>query len=198
MYFGCSFVPGGYAWIFPEGEDRANVGIGIRIGMAEKGVSAKEYLNRFMRDHPLASQKLKNGIVMNVIAGIIPVNGAPARPATEDSLIVGDAAGQIIATNGGGIPPAMIAGKVAGETAAEFAAGKCRLEEYDRLWRAQIGNAIETSVQARQLMDGIMKSDTLMNAAFKLISPEQMKVMQCGKLPGPVKIGLNAMNRGKK
>jgi digeranylgeranylglycerophospholipid reductase len=198
MYFGSSFVPGGYAWIFPEGEDRANVGIGIRIGMAEKGVSAKEYLNRFMRDHPLASQKLKNGIVMNVIAGIIPVNGAPARTATEDSLIVGDAAGQIIATNGGGIPPAMIAGKVAGETAAEFAAGRCRLEEYDRLWRAQIGNAIETSVQARQLMDGIMKSDTLMNAAFKLISPEQMKVMQCGKLPGPVKIGLNAMNRGKK
>ena len=166
--------------------------------MAEKGVSAKEYLNRFMRDHPLASQKLKNGIVMNVIAGIIPVNGAPARTATGDSLIVGDAAGQIIATNGGGIPPAMIAGKVAGETAAEFAAGRCRLEEYDRLWRAQIGNAIETSVQARQLMDGIMKSDTLMNAAFKLISPEQMKVMQCGKLPGPVKIGLNAMNRGKK
>jgi digeranylgeranylglycerophospholipid reductase len=198
MYFGSSFVPGGYAWIFPEGEDRANVGIGIRIGMAEKGVSAKEYLNRFMRDHPLASQKLKNGIVMNVIAGIIPVNGAPARTATGDSLIVGDAAGQIIATNGGGIPPAMIAGKVAGETAAEFAAGRCRLEEYDRLWRAQIGNAIETSVQARQLMDGIMKSDTLMNAAFKLISPEQMKVMQCGKLPGPVKIGLNAMNRGKK
>lgn len=198
MYFGSSFVPGGYAWIFPEGEDRANVGIGIRIGMAEKGVSAKEYLNRFMRDHPLASQKLKNGIVMNIIAGIIPVNGAPARTATEDSLIVGDAAGQIIATNGGGIPPAMIAGKVAGETAAEFAAGRCRLEEYDRLWRAQIGNAIETSVQARQLMDGIMKSDTLMNAAFKLISPEQMKVMQCGKLPGPVKIGLNAMNRGKK
>ena len=138
MYFGNDFVPGGYAWIFPEGEDRANVGVGIRSGMAEKGVSAKEYLNRFMRDHPLASQKLKNRIIMNVIAGILPVNGAPERTATEDSLVVGDAAGQIIATNGGGIPPAMIAGKVAGETAAEFAAGRCRLEEYDRLWRAQI------------------------------------------------------------
>lgn len=198
MYFGKDFVPGGYAWIFPEGENRANVGIGIRSGMAEKGVSAKEYLHRFMRDHPLAGPKLKNGIIMNVIAGIIPVNGAPERTATEDSLIVGDAAGQIIATNGGGIPPAMIAGKVAGETAAEFAAGKCKLEEYDHRWRAQFGPALETSVQARQLMDGIMKSDTLMNAAFKLISPEQMKVMQCGKLPGSVKFGLQALNRGKK
>jgi digeranylgeranylglycerophospholipid reductase len=27
MYFGKVFVPGGYAWIFPEGKDRANVGI---------------------------------------------------------------------------------------------------------------------------------------------------------------------------
>ncbi len=94
----------------------------------------------------------------------------------------------------------MIAGKIAGgETAAEFAAGKCDLEEYDRRWRAQFGQALETSVQARQIMDGIMKSDTLMNAAFRFISPpEQMKVMQCGKLPGPVKLGLQALSRGKK
>ena len=198
MYFGKDYVPGGYAWIFPEGKDRANVGIGIRGGMAEKGVSAKEYLHRFMRDHPLASKKLKNSTIMNVIAGIIPVNGAPANTATADSLIVGDAAGHVIATNGGGIPPAMIAGKIAGETAAEFAAGKSRLEEYDRLWRAQFGSALETSVQARQIMDGIMKSDALMNAAFKFISPEQMKVMQCGKLPGPVKLGLQTLSRGKK
>ena len=198
MYFGKDFVPGGYAWVFPEGKDRANVGIGIRSGMAEKRISAKEYLHRFMRDHPLAGPKLKNGVIMNVIAGIVPVNGSPERTATQNALIVGDAAGQIFATNGGGIPPAMIAGKVAGETAAEFAAGKCRLEEYDSRWRAQFGAALETSVQARQLMDGIMKSDTLMNAAFKLISSEQMKVMQCGKLPGPVKLGLQALNRGKK
>ena len=198
MYFGKDFVPGGYAWIFPEGKDRANVGIGIRKGLVEKGVSAKEYLHRFMRSHPLAEKKLKDGIIMNVIAGIVPVNGAPEKTATENSLIVGDAAGHIFATNGGGIPPAMIAGKVAGETAAEFAAGKCRLEEYDRRWRAQFGSSLEISVQARQLMDEIMKSDTLMNAAFKLISPEQMKVMQCGKLPATVKLGLQALNRAKK
>lgn len=198
MYFGNDFVPGGYAWIFPEGEDRANVGVGIRRGMAEKGISVKDYLNRFIQDHPLASKKLENRVVMNVIAGILPVNGAPEKTAAEDSLVVGDAAGHIFATNGGGIPPAMIAGKVAGETAAKFVAGRCRLEEYDQLWRAQIGNAIETSVQARQLMDGIMRSDTLMNAAFKFISPEQIKVMQCGKLPGHVKIGLQAINMRKK
>ncbi len=93
---------GGYAWVFPEGKDRANVGIGIRSCMAEKGVSAKEYLHRFIKKHPVAGPKLKNAVIMNVIAGIIPVNGAPANTATADSLVVGgDAAGHIIATNGG-------------------------------------------------------------------------------------------------
>ncbi|MDD3041879.1 MAG: geranylgeranyl reductase family protein [Methanosarcinaceae archaeon] len=198
MYFGKEFVPGGYAWIFPEGEDRANVGVGLRTGMAEKGVSARDYLHRFMREHPLAAPRLKNAVVMNVIAGILPVNGAPEKTATVDSLIVGDAAGHIIATNGGGIPPAMIAGKIAGETASEFIRGKGRLEAYDLRWRAQMGAALETSVQARQLMDGLMKSDTLMNAAFRIITPEQMKVMQCGKMPAPVRLGLQALNRKNK
>lgn len=198
MYFGKNYVPGGYAWIFPEGENRANVGVGIRTGMAEKGISAKKYLHRFMKEHPIAGPKLKNARITNVIAGLIPVNGAPEKTATENSLIVGDAAGHIIATNGGGIPPAMIAGKIAGEIAAEFAAGNCKLEEYDRCWRAQFGKALETSVKARQLMDELMKSDTLMNAAFSLISPAQMKEMQCGKLPRPVKLGLQALNKKKK
>lgn len=198
MYFGNTFMPGGYAWIFPEGEDRANVGVGIPRGMAGRGTSVKEYLNRFIQNHPVASRKLENKVVMSVIAGILPVNGAPERTATENSLVVGDAAGHIIATNGGGVPPAMIAGKVAGETAAGFVAGRCRLEEYDRLWRAQIGNAIDTSVQTKQLMDGILRSDSLLNAAFKFISPEQMKVMQCGKLPLHVKTGLQAINWKKK
>jgi digeranylgeranylglycerophospholipid reductase len=47
-------------------------------------------------------------------------------------------------------------------------------------------------------MDGLIKSDTLMNAALKLISPDQMKIMQCGKLPDLVKIGLQAINRRQK
>ncbi|MDD2439436.1 MAG: geranylgeranyl reductase family protein [Methanosarcinaceae archaeon] len=197
MYFGKEFVPGGYAWIFPEGETRANIGVGLRPGMAEKGVSARTYLHRFMQEHPLASLKLKNASILNVIAGILPVNGAPEKTATSDALIVGDAAGHIIATNGGGIPPALIAGKIAGETAAEFVKGKTPLEAYDARWRAQMGAALKTSVQARQLADGIMKSDLLMNAAFKLISPEQMKGMQCGKMPTPVRLGLQALNRKK-
>ena len=95
---------------FPEGKDRANVGIGIGC-MVEK-----EFLQRVPAPFykaPCGRPKAENAVIMNVIAGIVPVNGAPANTATADSWSSGTQPG-IIATNGGGIPPAMIAGKLRG------------------------------------------------------------------------------------
>ena len=54
-----------------------------------------------------------------------------------------------------------------------------RFEEYDRRWRAQFGQALETSVQARQIMDG-NGNPIPHECGFQVYFPEQMKVMQCG------------------
>ncbi len=85
-----------------------------------------------MYEHPIASEKLKEGAVVSVISGLVPVGAAPNITARKDTLIAGDAAGHLIATNGGGISTAMVGGKIAGESAADFLEGKCKLEEYDR------------------------------------------------------------------
>jgi flavin-dependent dehydrogenase len=159
---------------------------------------ARDYLNRFMYEHPIASEKLAGGTVMSVVAGLVPVGGAPASTATKDTLIAGDAAGHIIATNGGGISTAMIGGKIAGETAAEHLLGKCELEAYDRRWREQMGLEIRTAVYVRKLMDNLMKSDALMSRAIRMISPEHMKEIQCGRLPAPVRKTLVKLNFGLK
>ena len=45
-----SFAGGGYAWIFPKGDDIANVGIGINDH--KKGKAAIEYLNEFVENNP--------------------------------------------------------------------------------------------------------------------------------------------------
>ena len=111
-------------------------------------------------------------------------------------VICGDAAGQLIATNGGGIPTAMVGGKVAGETAAEAVSGKCKLSEYENRWREQIGLEIKTSVYVKKLMDGLMRSDPMMSTAMKMITPEQMKSLQRGRLPEPVKKMLKSLNAG--
>ncbi|MBP2029692.1 geranylgeranyl reductase family protein [Methanohalophilus levihalophilus] len=196
MYFGKKYVPGGYAWIISQGEDNANIGVGVREALFDENMCARDYLNRFMHVHPQASEKLEGGTIISVVAGLVPVGGAPSKTATKNTLIAGDAAGHIIATNGGGIATAMVGGKLAGETAADYLSGKCNLEAYEKRWREQMGLEIKTAVYARKLMDNLMKSDALMSKAIKVISPEQMKDIQCGKLPTSVKKALLKLNFG--
>ena len=94
------------------------------------------------------------------------------------------------------IPPAMIAGKVAGEAAAEFVAGKCRLEEYDRRWRAH--SDLSLNIGAGKAAYGWNYEIRCSHECSRLFPQEQMKIMQCGKLPSTVKLGLRALNRAKK
>ena len=144
----------------------------------------------------IASEKLKEGSIVSVIAGLVPVGGAPKVTATKDTLLAGDAAGHLIATNGGGISTAMVGGKLAGETAVDFLNGRCDLTEYEKRWREQMGLEIKTSAYIRKLMDKLMFSDAMMSNAIKVISPEHMKAIQCGKLPESVKKTLIKMNFG--
>ncbi len=196
MYFGKDYVPGGYAWIISQGGDTANIGVGIREAMFEQHMCARDYLEKFMYEHPIASGKLEGASIVSVVAGLVPVGGAPKVTATKDTVIAGDAAGHIIATNGGGISTAMVGGRIAGETAADHLEGKCKLTEYDRRWREQMGLEIKTAVYTRKLMDKLMLSDRLMSAAIRMISPEQMKAIQCGQLPDAVKKSLLKLNVG--
>ncbi len=196
MYFGNKYVPGGYAWIISQGDDTANIGVGVREALFGKNMCARDYLEHFMHDHPIASEKIGSGSITSVVSGLVPVGGAPHVTATKDTLIAGDAAGHIIATNGGGIATAMVGGKIAGQTAARSLEGKCELTDYDLNWRLEMGLEIKTSVYVRKLMDNLMRSDRLMSAAIRSISSDQMKALQCGRLPDPVKKVLMKLNLG--
>ncbi|MCL7415858.1 MAG: geranylgeranyl reductase family protein [ANME-2 cluster archaeon] len=198
MFFGRDYAPGGYAWIISQGGDTANIGVGIRQPLCEKGVSAQDYLHRFMYEHARAAPMFKGASITAVISGIVPVGGAPPQTVKGNVIICGDAAGHLIATNGGGIPTAMVGGKIAGETAAEAVSGKCQLAEYDARWRKQMGLEIKTSVYVKRLMDGLMRSDPMMSTAMKMLTPEQMKALQRGRLPEPVKKILQSLNTGIK
>lgn len=198
MFFGKKYVPGGYVWIFPEGKGKANVGIGLRRSLCTENLSARTFLNRFIREHPVAAKKLKGGKIMSVHAGVIPADGAPEKTASRSVMTVGDAAGQVMATNGGGIPFAMAAGKIAGETAADAVfEDKCGRElsviGYEDKWRAVFGASLDASVQARKMMDKFLESDKMINAAFKILPADKLKEMQCGNIPGPVKAALMLM-----
>ncbi|MCU0637540.1 MAG: NAD(P)/FAD-dependent oxidoreductase [Methanothrix sp.] len=174
MYFSARYAPGGYAWIIPLSRNSANVGVGVRASyMSGEGLG--EILDRFIADHPVASEKLQGGEVLAVMRGPVPAGGSTPSIQKENMILAGDAAGQVMATSGGGIPLAVVGGRIAGEAAAAYLQGKRPLSDYSSRIMEEFGRQLARSVQLRKMVDFAMKSDRLMNTMFSALSPDQMK-----------------------
>ena len=157
FYIGSKIVPGGYVWIFPKGEDMANVGLGVLGSRAER--PAIEYLRDFVNNMP----GLRKGKIIEINAGGIPVGGPIKKTVKDNLLIVGDAARQVNPLDGGGIDLAMQAGDIAGEVAAkavaEGNASEKRLNEYERRWREQMGQRLERYLKAKNVFITLSDQD---------------------------------------
>lgn len=182
FYFGSKIAPGGYAWIFPKGEDMANVGLGVLGSRAE--MPAIEYLKNFVEKMP----GLRKGKIIEINGGGVPVSGPLKRTVKDNVLLVGDAARQVNALTGGGIDSSMRAGAIAGEVAAKAVKGgevsEQRLIEYERRWREQIGKGLERYFRAKEVFITLSDDDlddlarALSQVKFDKISlTEMLKVL---------------------
>jgi digeranylgeranylglycerophospholipid reductase len=122
-----AFANGGYAWVFPKGDDIANVGIGVS-GNSEK--PAIDYLNDFVQSYP----PLSNAKAVEMNVGGDPIGGMIERIYDDNFMVCGDAAGQVDPITGGGIILGMLGGMTAGQVAAKAILDKDysadRLKEY--------------------------------------------------------------------
>ncbi|MFQ6053464.1 MAG: geranylgeranyl reductase family protein [Candidatus Bathyarchaeia archaeon] len=159
MYFGRDIAPGTYAWIIPKGDDIANVGTGARAPYMERGRSIRDYLKNLIEKHPAASEKLRKAATTAIKAGCIPVGGPMVRTCVGDILVVGDAAGHTIPTVGGGVPPALICGEIAGRAIAEHVKEGKPLALYEGAWRGQLGATLGNALRLRRMSDVIFKSE---------------------------------------
>ena len=108
LHFG-SVAPGGYAWVFPK-QGGANIGLGIQRNLA-KGRSLNLYSEEFFSRY--------QGEVIFSGAGSLPMSGTIPKFVKGNHLLVGDAAGMVLPSNGAGITIAMIGGRIAGQVVAE-------------------------------------------------------------------------------
>jgi digeranylgeranylglycerophospholipid reductase len=138
--------PGLFAWVVPLDESHARIGLCARDGGCE-------HLRAFLKTDVIAKRLLGSPVSLNV--GGLPL-GPPAATAVEGLLAVGDAAGQVKPTSGGGIYPGLVAAKIAGGVAAaaslEGDYSKQRLLEYDRLWRMAIGRELEIGMRVNRML----------------------------------------------
>jgi len=170
MFFG-NLAPGGYAWIIPK-SGCANVGLGTWQNF--RG-NLRELFDRFV-----ASRGLEPG---KATGGFVPVQGPPPRTVKDNVMLVGDAAGMVMATNGGGNNLAMIAGRYAGMTAADHLLDGTPLDAYESRWRAAVGGPLAEGARIKGLADRFFGSDRLLEAAMMLLGRRRMaRAIRCQRL----------------
>src|SRR5207247_3834981 len=115
MYMDPRYSPGGYGWIIPKGKGRANVGIGIREPYVRRDWQIRDLLTGFIEKNTVASKRLVGGNKASMIGDSLPVDGPLSRTYSDRVMAVGDAAGMVMATTGGGRETALITGDLGGE-----------------------------------------------------------------------------------
>ena len=138
MVGGNEIAPGGYAWIFPKGGSRANVGLGLLGSRSRAGFNARFFLDRFV------ARRFPNASIIRTVAGAVSASEPLEQVCGEGFLIVGDAARLANPLTGAGIGNALESGALAGKTAVEaLKAGKRSresLEPYKQRLMRSIGN----------------------------------------------------------
>ena len=109
IYFGSRYAPKGYAWVFPEGGDRARVGLGVPFTGTD---NQAQLLKNLLED-------LKAEPVTHMAAKTIPAGKPPRNLVFGKVLLVGDAGHLCDPLHGGGIANAVASGKAAARAVAE-------------------------------------------------------------------------------
>lgn len=149
VYLGRQVAPGGFAWAVPfqRGGQRFN-----RVGlmcddqaMARFSDLAGTIRRRYdVTGEPWPIPRLK----------ILPL-GPVDRTYTHRVVAVGDAAGLVKPTTGGGIYYGLVSGQIAAEVLHEALAednlGEARLGAYEKRWQARLGSEIRTGLRFRRL-----------------------------------------------
>ncbi|MCB8946013.1 MAG: NAD(P)/FAD-dependent oxidoreductase [Ardenticatenaceae bacterium] len=108
----------GYAWIFPIGEGRANIGLGLRLDhLRQHNLRLKTMLQHFL-EMPAVKKRLKQGGKLHDIATWQLNFGSQKhmQHTYDGALLVGDAAGFINPLTGGGIHNALVSARLAAQT----------------------------------------------------------------------------------
>ncbi|MGB2814219.1 MAG: NAD(P)/FAD-dependent oxidoreductase [Dehalococcoidales bacterium] len=161
VYFGREKAPGFFGWLVPTADGKARVGLLARR-------APDEYLKKLL--DLLASQ-----------GKIVPGEGKPSYDAIplkalrrtygDRVLAVGDAAGQVKPTTGGGIYYGMLCADIAADTLnralhRDDLSAK-NLSRYDREWRRKLGHELMIGYRARKLFERL--SDQQIDRLFDVI-----------------------------
>lgn len=152
-------APGLFCWVIPTGEDRA------RVGLAGRNIDARRNLEFFVR------RRFKVYTIERVRGGLVVTSGPIPKTHTRNLAVIGDAAGQVKPTTGGGVILggicASICGRVLAEALEREKLGSEPLLRYERLWRKKLTSEFKVMKAVRRLANRL--PDKLIDYLFRLV-----------------------------
>jgi digeranylgeranylglycerophospholipid reductase len=168
IYFGSEIAPKGFAWAVPV---RRPSGTFARIGVMAEG-DATLYFSRM-----LARVRERWGVETSDLAAprrrMLPL-GSVGRSYAERVLAVGDAAGLVKPTTGGGIYYSVVSGELAADVLGgcleKDELGAVALREYERRWRNRFQSEFKAQLALRFVAQKMR--DTDIDALFMLATTD--------------------------
>lgn len=152
MFYGRQFAPGFFAWIIPLRDGRA------RVGLASTSKS-KVRLDSALKHHPIISERMKGAEKVRGLGGIVLVGKPVSRLSSDGLAIVGDTAGMVKATTGGGIVIGGLTARIAGESVAsalqQGVVTAKTLSKYDKLCKSRYYRELQTMYLAQKALTSL-------------------------------------------
>ena len=125
-----NIAPGGYAWVFPKGENKVNIGLGVQkreLLARNRALGKEDTLQSLIDDYVRSNPVIKNWKLADGQEDLgnsrgnwqVPVRRQNDCLVANGYMIVGDAAWMPRPVDAGGIGPAICASTIAGSVIAE-------------------------------------------------------------------------------
>ena len=127
-------APGGYGWVFPKGDNKVNIGLGVEksfLDKRNKRLGKKDNVASLMKEYLERNKAIKNSRLsedpedINNNSGVFQVSVRRQNDCMVSGgfMLVGDSAWMPKAIDAGGIGPALIAGVIIGNNVVQAIEG---------------------------------------------------------------------------
>lgn len=149
IHIGTGFAPGSFGWVIPAGANTSRIGILLNR-------KTKPWLKK-MLEHRLniSVAKLRDEELKTK-----PIAFGPVKRSVKDNILaVGEAAGQMKTTTGGGIFFGLICSEIAAEKITDTLRDGASLSDYETTWRSILASEIDIGILMRQIATKLRDAD---------------------------------------
>lgn len=164
----------GFGWVVPENETIARVGV-------------LSYKNASTILENLLKSKFNNNKILQKQGGLIPIYDPHLKTYKDNKFLIGDAAGMVKATTGGGIIPSLIAAK-------QLTKSIKTKQNYERLWKRELNKPLKLHLYTRKILDKF--EDKSIDKILELTNQDKIqKILGTHSRDKPINLILNLISK---